>query len=367
MNVVRLCSNGEYWQARWVLPGGRRVSRSIGPKSEYSRRAAEIACAKIGREVENSTNVRLGNKSPKLSEFLKRYLASRTDLADASLVIQNLVAGRLAEFYKHDPRMDAVTPAHANDFKRWCSTHKFGESEYVLSDSSVARHIVVARQIFGVALDEEIIARNPFAKVKSPQIVVDKDWQYIDDPTLAKILDACPDEPMRMLFRLTRWAGLRQQEAVRLNWGRVDWDRRQIAVMPPEGKRTTKAKLRTTPIEPRLYDALLAWFNGCPKGTTGPCAGVLANNLYRRVDGILERAGVPRYADPFHTLRRNLASDWVEKYPLLDVASWTGHSPQVLATFYHKTKAEMVQKVTGTNLAQTPGGSVENPKATSGI
>jgi integrase len=361
MIVVRLCSNGEYWQARWVLPGGRRVTRGIGPKSEYSRRAAEIECAKIQREVENSTNVRLGNKSPRLSEFLERYLAARTDLAEKSLAIQDLVIRRLKLFFSHDPRMDAVTTAHANDFKQWCVTHKFGDSEYKLSNSTVFRHIVVARQIFGVALDEDLIGKNPFAKVKAPAVVVDKDWEYIDDATLAQILDACPNEPMRMLFRLARWAGLRQQEAVKLGWDRVDWDRRQLTVMPPEGKRTTKAKQRTTPIQAKLYDALLAWFEGCPKGTPGPCSGVPDNNLYRQVDGILKRAGVPRYADPFHTLRRNLASDWVEVYPLLDVASWTGHSPQVLATFYHKTKAEMVQKVTGTNLAQSKGEKVENP------
>jgi integrase len=275
-------------------------------------------------------------------------------------------------FFRGDPSIDGITVAQANDFRLWVSAHEFEQNErkYTLSDSSVHRHVVVARQIFQTALDEELIRKNPFANVKVPAVVVDKNWEYVDDATLQKILDACPDEPMRMLFRLTRWAGLRQQEAMRLRWDQIDWDRRLLTVLPPTGKRTTKAKLRTTPIVPPLYDALRHWFEHATLGSPGPCAGVRTNNLYRNVDAIMERAGVPRYADPFHTLRRNLATDWVEVHALLDVASWTGHSPQVLATFYHKTKATAVERVTGkigTKLAQSTDEIDEKPKATSGI
>lgn len=350
MTMVRLCSNGDYWQARWVLPGGRRVSRSIGAKATISRRAAEIECAKLGREVETSTSVRLGTKAPKLSEFLTRWIDSRTDLAETTMRLHRLVIARLLQHFKADPRVDSITPADAADFKTWCSRHTFhteDRGDYTLSEPSVTRHIVTAKQIFDQAEAEEVIPRNPFARVKTAQVRSDKQWAYLGADDIGKILGACPDAGHRCLFALARWAGLRLGEAMRLKWTEVDFNARTLTVLNPLNKRTTKKRTRVVPIQPALMEVLRETLGARPRVHGGPTDGVTKGNIYRRVDGILKRAKVEVYADPFHTLRRNLLTDWIAEFPPLDVASWLGHDIKVAMEFYHKSKPETMAKVTG--------------------
>lgn len=347
--IVRLCSNGLYWQARWVLPGGRRVSKSIGAKAAISKRAAELECARLGREVEKSSNVRLGNKAPRLTEYLARYLAGRTDLGESTLKLHRLVIRRLERFFAHDPRIDAIEPAHAEDFRRWCATHKFRPKDgepYTLSEPSVGRHVTIAKLIFGQAENEELIGRNPFARLKVAQVRSDKQWVYLGPADMAKILEACPDAEHRAAFALARWAGLRLGEACRLQWGHVNWDAKTITVLN-EGKQTTKRRTRVVPMVPGLYRMLREAFDAAPDKSAGPCGDLRRGNLYRRLDGIMTRAGVPVYADPFHTLRRNLATDWAGEHPLADVASWLGHDVKVLMAFYHKSRPETMARVTG--------------------
>lgn len=355
MTMVRLCSNGDYWQARWVLPGGRRVSQSIGAKSEYSRRAAEIEVARIQREVEDSTQTRLGNKVPKLSEYLARWIDSRTDLAETTLRLHRLSVARLKEFFPRDPRIDTITPADAADFKTWCSRHTFqteDRGKYTLSEASVKRHIVLAKQVFDQAEAEEVIPRNPFARVKTAQVRSDKQWAYVGADELGRIMEACPTPGHRCLFALARWAGLRLGEAMRLQWADVDLEARTLTVRNPLGKRTTKKRTRVVPIQPRLLEVLREDQRARPRVVGGPCDDVTKGNIYRRVEWILERAKVAVYKDPFHTLRRNLLTDWIAEFPPMDVASWLGHDIKVAMEFYHKSKPETMARVTGHGIAK---------------
>lgn len=352
--IVRLCSNGDYWQARWVLPGGRRVSRSLGAKADIPRRAAEVECAKIGREIEKSTAARLGQKAPRLSEFLERYILHKFRLRASSMLIQTLVVSRIKKFWAHNPTIDSITSAEAFQFRDWLSKTKFKATTAgkkvearLLSESSVARHLTVARHVFKLAVDEEIIARNPFKPIKIPAIRSDKQWSEITHQDLERILEACPDDAYRCLFGLARLAGLRQGEAMRLKWEDIHFDRGILVVRGIATIRTTKSYTRQTPIQPRLAALLLQARDRASPGSAGPCDGVLTNNLYRRVEKILTLAGVPHYSKPFHTLRKNLVTDWLDQHPPLAVASWLGHDIRVATEFYHRSRPEMMARVTG--------------------
>lgn len=360
--IVRLCSNGDYWQARWVLPGGRRVSKSIGAKAGLSKRAAELECHRLSREVEKSATVRLGEKAPRLSEYLARYLSGRTDLGESTLKLHRLVIARLERFYSNNPRIDTIGPADAADFRRWCATHKFKPKDgdpYTLSEPSVGRHITIAKLIFQQAEDEEVIGRNPFRRLKVAQVKSDKQWVYIEADDLAKIMEACPDDQHRAAFALARWAGLRLGEACRLRWAHIDWAAHTLTVLH-EGKRTTKKRTRVVPIQANLYAILRAAYESAADKSAGPCGELRRGNLYRRIDGIMARAQVAVYADPFHTLRRNLVTDWTAEYPVTDVASWLGHDVRVMMEFYHKSKPETLARVTGTDQAQQEPEKLKN-------
>jgi integrase len=314
-----------------------------------------LECHKLAREVEKSATVRLGEKSPRLFAYLTRYIEGRTDIGESTRKLHALVIARLKRFFPADPKLDAIGPADAADFRKWCATHKFRPKDgdpYTLSEPSVGRHVTIAKLIFQQAEDEEVIGRNPFRKLKVAQVKSDKQWAYIDAQALDKIMEACPDDEHRAAFALARWAGLRLGEACRLKWAHIDWKAHTLTVVH-EGKRTTKKRTRVVPIPANLYAILDAAYSRAADKSQGPCGELRRGNLYRRIDGIMERAQVAVYADPFHTLRRNCATDWVAKFSALDVAGWMGHDVRVMAEFYHKTTAETLAKATGTTAAQS--------------
>lgn len=347
--IVRLASNGDYWQARWTLPGGRRVTRSIGSKETMSRRSAELQCLTIQKEIDASLHKRSGGRAPTIHEYADQYAANAHGLSDASKMIRTLVATRLKSYFKDDPRIDAIGPVQAAGFQQWLTTAKFerNDEEYTLSSASVARHVVHARAMFAQAVNEEYIARNPFAQLRVQQTRSDKAWAQVSDEDLGRIMDACPNDGWRALFALARWAGLRQGEALRLRWADVNIDTGILTIGNPTGRVSTKHRTRYTPIEPRLAVVLTRIMQDAPAGSVGPCHGVLRANLYRQTWAILKAAGVPRYHKPYHTLRKCLVTDWQAKYPPLDVAAWLGHDVRVAAEYYHRSKPETLAMVTG--------------------
>jgi hypothetical protein len=65
--VVRLSSNTRYWQMDCAEVSGKRRKRSLGPKSQFSRRQAQKHCRGLP-----------------LGRFLRSYLESLTELKKAT-------------------------------------------------------------------------------------------------------------------------------------------------------------------------------------------------------------------------------------------------------------------------------------------
>lgn len=72
-----------------------------------------------------------------------------------------------------------------------------------------------------------------------------------------------------------------------------------------------------------------------------------------RAIGFLTLAGLPRFAKPFHSLRKALESEWLAKHPTMTVCKWLGHHPVVAARHYHQS--------TDAELAAVTGGSAPTP------
>lgn len=74
----------------------------------------------------------------------------------------------------------------------------------------------------------------------------------------------------------------------------------------------------------------------------------LASGKPRRYIGLVEKAGLPVYAKPMHTLRRNCGTEWAEQgIPLADLAKWMGNSVAVAAEYYVRTTPITFARVTG--------------------
>lgn len=252
-------------------------------------------------------------------------------------------------------RLDSISRLQASAFRTWLAKYTYtrspakGATRYTLSDASIRKHIATAKQIMKWAADRDIIAVNPFGREKVGSAPAQEQWQYVDEATFQKVLDACPNEAWRRAFSLARRAGLRLNEIVRAEWSWLDWQARTISVVPKlrNGRRqaSTKQSFRTVPLSPDLYKLLLDGFAGADSGLICPHLGSSPSHA---ADKIIARAKLG-WSKPMHTLRKSLETDWLEQHPLPDVCKWLGHDPTIAIKVYHKTKQGRVDAVTGQN------------------
>ena len=328
--MLRLERNGDYWRAVGRDPTGARVARGLGHVDRVGKKQAMAELRRLEAEM-----IRAGaaaKEPPRLGDWCKDYIESRRgSVADGSLTLLDITARHLQAVYGAECRMDRITRDHAARFRAHFEDR---------TESTIRGHIRRARQIFEEARRRDRIAINPFDREKCSEPKGSDRGRYMPITELDRLLDAAINPGWRCLWALCRLAGCRRGEALGMEWGAIDWDRR---VLRPDGKTGE----RTTPIQPKLLALLREAFDAAPAGSVGPCDGVGRNNLHTEAIAQIKAAGLPVYRKPFHALRGSLVTDWQATYPPLDVAKWLGHSVQVAADHYHETKAETIAKVTG--------------------
>jgi len=137
----------------------------------------------------------------------------------------------------------------------------------------------------------------------------------------------------RVLLGLCRFAGLRQNEALKLSWRDVKWGTVDTPAHLIVWGHKTK-KFRITPIRPELLPLLREVFELAEDGTVEVVTGVVRKNLWRDFQVIRRRAGVMAYGKWCHTLRKNCEQDWNDQFPTHIVAEWMGHSVKVAQAHY---------------------------------
>jgi integrase len=358
---VQLASNGDYWQACWRDSAGNRRRVSIGPKTQYSKRAAQAECNRIAAEHAVQPQRRDLRQAPSLQDWCTRYLEIRTDLTDSTKVLQGKTFEYLRAFFPPMAPIDKISRTAAAEWRAWLAKQPArlakGETDDPkkkprMSEATVCQHVRTAKVLFRFAVDQDLIAANPFSKLRGSPPHVDADFEIIDRKAFERVLEACPSPAWRTLLALCRLAGLRRGEALRLRWCDVDLAECTITVLPKADdagrrKETTKQKRREVPIEPRLAKILQEAWELAEVGGSPLVAPVGLNNLDRDAWTIIQKAKLPPYSKPFHTLRKNLETEWLDQHPVMTVCKWLGHAPTVAARHYQKPTAESMAKVTG--------------------
>lgn len=338
MIATRLEKNGRYWRAVWVDLHGVRHSEGLGPVKSRSRKAALRQCAEIALRL--NTGAKQNGKAPRLGDFTARYLSLRTDLSEASMINHRLACKRLVQHFGAAAQLDRITRADAASFQASLANQTIISTARPISLYTRHKYTTLAKQIFEWAAREDSIPFNPFDRVKIIAPKIERDWRYVTDEETQRILDACPSLDWKILVSLCRFGGTRRGEALRLTRRCIESDR--VVIVPEGDVATTKQASRVVPMERRLRIMV----------EMGVDAGIFPLRI--RSDGIedefrkiIRRAGLAPWPKPFHTLRKNLATDWMAKYPPLDVARWLGHDVKVAANHYHQTRSESMALVTG--------------------
>lgn len=335
-STVTLSSNGKYWQAFYYDNGGRRKAKSLGPKSNLSKRQAKVMCDRLAAQLQ--ANPTMAESRPALTLFgmLTRYLESRTEIRSSTRKLYQQTINYLKAFFE-DIRVDRITRPMAGDFRTWLAKRKTGKK--LITEQTVRKHIRNCKTIFQAATDEDILLFNPFSRQKSAAMEPDKDWYHLSLKNLENIVANCPNYGWRVFLALCRLAGLRQGEALGLTWDRIDWATHRITVLAPKTQ-----KKRIVPVEPRLYELLLEAYDLVPEGVEFVCHGVEKNNLRRTFHAIAKRAGLNPWQKWCHTLRKNAETDWAQKFPQYVVSYWLGHGIEVSGKHYLQVPEDLYRK-----------------------
>ena len=375
---VRLKSNGAYWQATYKDRDGKQRNKSLGPKANLSERQALARCRQLAVELATGEFRPKSDREMRLSEWLVRYPKLRTDLSPGTLLEVEQTGRYLSAFFTNDPPIDRISRLDAAE---WRAALARGElhtaGRHVKPDdqvkpltrvqpyrrkraaelesglrppaaATVAKHVRTAKRMFNEAgpAGLELIRTNPFGRLSGRAPKARRTWRQVTPADLTRVLDACPDNAWRAAFALSRLAGLRRGECLRLQWQDIDWAGNRINVNARLDWETTKQSTRVLPIEPPrcrtgLIPLLRRWQAEAGDGVPEACPGIPATSVDSTARSILRQSGVGRYAKPFHTLRKCRAVEVASQYPEHVLCEWMGHSPEVAHEFYLRVDSDL--------------------------
>ncbi|MFQ5592472.1 MAG: tyrosine-type recombinase/integrase [Phycisphaerae bacterium] len=324
-----------YHQLRWFGPDGTRYSENIGRTDKVSKRQAEKLRQAKELQLRAKPGLRSPGRIPALDRFLDTYIESRrAELAPGTIELHEQTARYLKAFFGESRRLDQITRYDAREFKTSLSkaelNHVNKRRHTSMSHQTVDQHIRNARTIFNRALDDDLIQHNPFDRLTGGLPQAQKNWHYVSLEEFTRLLAACPNQGWCTLLALCRLAGLRQGEALALQWRDIDWATNRLTVWAGKAKRR-----RIVPVAPELLPILRDAFEDASEGEPFVVAGVVHPNVWRDFQVIRKRAGITPYAKWCHTLRKNHESDWIAAgFPFHVVVEWMGHSDEVARQHY---------------------------------
>ena len=307
-----------------------------------------------------------------LGEFLDAYLARRSDVKAGTAVFYGHTKRNLLDVFGADRPLSSITPADADDFRRHLQTTVAESSpakndekpkkKKALAAATVARRCSLARTFFKDAVRRKLIAENPFDDVVGGPSHNSARQRIIDQATIAKAIDACPNAEWRLLVALSRFGGLRvPSEPCSMRWRDIDWSGNRMTVHSPKTEHHTDKAERVVPIFTELRPYLDEVFAAASKGfeqtvnadewilprfrseaaNAGDWRGV---NLRTQFLKIIKRAGLTPWPRLWHNLRASRQTELEEQFPSHVVCAWLGNSEAIARKHYLQVREVDFQK-----------------------
>jgi len=265
-----------------------------------------------------------------LGAFIEDYIAGRTDVKKGTRTNYGISRDRLLAFFKPEMNLRDVTEGHAD---AWVVSLR--ENNY--AQATVSRTIKHARQFFKSAVRRRLLASNPFVEVKAGGQTNTTRAFFVTREMASKILDACTDNEWKLIFVLSRFAGLRcPSEHLRLRWEDIDWDRGRILIRAPKKEHLEDGGERWIPLFPEVKPYLDQAFEDAEDGAVHVITRYrdASVNLRTRLLKTIKRAGLKSWPRLFQNLRASCETELAQSHPLHVVCEWIGNSAKVAADHY---------------------------------
>ncbi len=367
--ILVVCADGKRRSVRLEKGTTKKTAETIKTNIEHlnasiaSQDPLDLAVAKwLGTIKEKSPKlheriVRVGlttaapvERKITLGEYLDGYFGARTGMKPATQTVYSHIWKRLEEFFKRSTKLEDITPTRAREFKVWLEvksnkrdkpTKEEGKkaTPKPLAMNTVRRRIGFCRQIFAQAVQDGVIARNPFAgRDMQTTVRSNKDRQfYVPLDVFEKVLEKAPNARWRALLVLARIGAFRiPSEAKGLKWEHIAWDARRISVvMSSKTEHHAKRQVRVVPLHPSIERELLKLHAEAEEGAVHVFPDIDGDtNLRTTLLKIIARAGVEPWPKLFQNLRASGATDFARTLPSHVAASICGHTEQIALEHY---------------------------------
>ena len=318
-----------------------------------------------------------------LGAHLDDYLARRSDVKKSTLIHWQHTRRNLLAYFGEDRALASITAGEARDWERWLKSGTAREGRYAgrkadegLAPNTVRKRVSNAKQFLQDAVEHDLIEKNPFAKlIGTVGSNRERDF-FIDRATAEKVLDACPDSQLRLLFALSRFGGLRcPSEHLALTWADVNWHEGKILVRSSKTEHHEGKATRLVPMFPELRPYLeQVWDEAVPGVDHVITRYRDANaNLRTQLNRILRKAGVAPWPKLFHNLRASRSTELAADFPAHVAAAWLGHSTLIANKHYWQVTDDNFAKAIGaarnpaqqaleTNRFASQAGKAANPE-----
>ncbi len=280
-----------------------------------------------------------GGQNYTVSEWVKRYIAGRPDVKEATKRKWRDCEGKLTAFFRGQ-FINEVTVHQAKNFRVYL------QSVSGLSENTIRRHIGIVRQFFNSAIDAKLIKDNPF-RGQSVSVRANPARFYFVKPEMAlKVLEVCPDSSWRLIFGLARWGGLRcPSEVLRLKWQDVDFEHSRFTVHSSKTEHHADSGIRTVPMFPELRPLFQDAFDKAQEGDIYCITRYRDDaNLSPQMRRIVKQAGIDVWPKIFQNLRSTRETELFKMTNgnVKAVCSWIGNSPAVAMQHYAQvTEADL--------------------------
>ena len=319
--LYRYSSNGVYY-AR-IKTSGKEIRQSLQTTDRQK------ANRELRRLKEEQRQIDRSQGKLTLAELCDRYLQTVQNQKPKTVERKALIVRRIKNDWPTG-RQTQVSKVKPSDVELWLSRYSFGAVSRNL-------HMACAKEIFAMALRDNVIARSPAAHLHSVKL----DKPIRKTPTFEEFKAIVGDirsqrfnadaEESADFVEFLGLAGLGQAEASALRKSDIDWERRTITTF----RHKTKSGFQI-PLYPQLNELLQ---RRCTRVDTDLVFGV--KDAKKAIGAACKRLDLPRYSH--RSFRRMFITRAIELgVDVKVIAEWQGHKDGgklILGTYSHVNRS----------------------------